>query len=382
MASTSSDAGSNPAPSPYIERNLTIADFIVWITGNESGNPGPSTKLRSIIGGPGAGKSTFVGQLINELDKRSDCIPFEKLDLANYHSVSLRHTLRGWLIGASDKARRKLSPPPVFMLDEVNFDEFVKELRQACGARVRVLVVVDSFDELTSTDQVEVESILQVLLSSNPSSETIKVIIARRDETRLIELLLRWEEEIFELHGLDVDAQVPAEQIRRRLQAGGAGLGPKPEPWESELDQVIADKALDEAGQKRLVERLSPSLTPNPYINLLLLRRALDKEESPDLLDADDYRACLNNYVARAGLSAEHASTLVALTTLFKEINLTKENDNTVTDDGTFVIEEYGGQGKEAETLSAFMNAGIITYGKGLRYQIDPGALRLCHLLA
>jgi hypothetical protein len=338
----------------YVERNPPIENFLEWAAGRSDSS---SLRLRSIIGPPGIGKSTFLKMLRSELIRHD-------------HQV---FWLDGNLLGSTDdfdefKHRwfnEQIQDYPFLYDRTVAFSVSIENmLRQFQYGRPPVLLV-DHLDALPhdKVDWLEKQLILPFLFNESGRAVNTMVVIARRDDSKLIEPQLRWEEEIIELRGLETDAQLPAEQIRRRLQTSGADLGPNHEPWEMALDQTISDMDLTEETRASFISTLSSSLTTNPYINLLLLKQALANyllRHPQDVLDTNDYLTCLKAYLIRAGLSSEYIPKLHELAAFIDR------------DTGTFTNKEYGGSGLQARDLDAFMNCGIVTHATGLRYQLDP----------
>jgi hypothetical protein len=176
------------------------------------------------------------------------------------------------------------------------------------------------------------------------------------------------------LDGLGAIPNTPAEQIRRRLQANNVAPPPNRDAWESELDERIVLAALDEETRERLVSELGPVLTPNPYINILLLAQKIHAYfPAPAAGLPATFNDCLIYYLTRAGLPADYTAKLRELAGLIEQVD---------PQSGSFAIEEYGASGQRAQDLEIFMNCGVITHTTGPRYQLDPGVLQLCRLAA
>lgn len=240
-----------------------------------------------------------------------------------------------------------------------------------------MLIVVDAYDELTDAERGFLEErVLTAFLFPDDRNFTSlpHIIIVRRDENKLTKPQLRWEEELRKLDGLGAIPNTPAEQIRRRLQANNVAPSANRDAWESELDERIVLAALDEETREFIVSDLEPILTPNPYINILLLAQKIHTYlPAPAAELPATFNDCLNFYLIRAGVPADYAAKLHELADLIEHVD---------PQSGSFAIEEYGVSGQRAQDLEIFMNCGVITHASGLRYQLDAGVLQLCRLAA
>ena len=365
---------SDPSPAPqtyYVERNLRIDEFARWAKGGRGGegdppggNPnGASMRLRSVIGPPGGGKSMFLRQLHATLEIHSS--PLFVFPVLSLKEVNDSELLWRWLEKATAKANSHGlgGPLPSMVVEVSQIGTVTASLCQACGANFS-LVLVDALEEAPSTWQQEIEQFLIPLL--NAYRNNTRVVLTRRDEYTLKEPILRWEEEVHLLKPLSS----PAEQIRRRLEtAGMMDADQQREPWDQKLDQKIVAAGLTSAKRTALLAELNPSLTPSPYINLLLLNCKLDHPAEP--LDGEDYHVCLRQYVERANLTPTEAFA-THLLDLGQDEEFFRNN-------GYVRKSPYRGEG--SEPINSLLKSGTAANQGTDGYLIEPGVvalLRLC----
>lgn len=248
----------------YVERTKLTQDFLEWID-----NLKPSPRLLSVVGAAGSGKSWFMSNLFLHLRQKENILPLW-LDLSlqplrpdGYSSiqVSEEQGRLDWL--------EEIIQQIALLKDKIPFDRtatfaanFHHFTRLICRSQPRVVLLVDSFDEvpLEETPYWE-ESVFSLFLSGACTC----LIIARRDAYALAHPILRWNDIVIELPGLEPFER--QEQVKARLHK---------EPG-------------------RQVPDLSPYLTGNPFVNAVLLRRLENKSH----LSSDDLNACIEEVMLR-----------------------------------------------------------------------------------
>ncbi|MCA9867705.1 MAG: hypothetical protein KC410_14560 [Anaerolineales bacterium] len=356
---------SDPSPAPqtyYVERNLRIDEFARWAKGGRGGegdppggNPnGASMRLRSVIGPPGGGKSMFLRQLHATLEIHSS--PLFVFPVLSLKEVNDSELLWRWLEKATEEAKEHRLYGPLQPHDHTAYEIGIATvtLCHTWGANFQLLLV-DAYEDALPSWKQEIEQFLAEVLNAPHA----RIVLTRRDEYALEEARLRWEEEVLRLEPLSS----PAEQIRRRLEMVSAPAWPR-EDMEGELDQLIKDANLTINAREGIVRDLMNILTPNPYINLLLLRHKL---QNPLPVKAHKaYKdACLTEYLARVKLEAKVYLPLLQRITAINNL-------------GEFKGSDYGGHGIEASRLEQLMAAGIVNPVPGTqRYQLEPAIVSL-----
>ena len=358
----------------YIERNLSIEHFVQWISGTDSASMrqasdgGLTTRLCSIIGPPGSGKSFFLSRLRDRLREAGAIVLW--LDVTELGAMP--DALIDWL---NEQPREAGIESVVDRADATFSASFAAFLRQP-GPVTPIVLLVDSFEDISPEwrEVLEIQVFEPFLFPPGAEADKRYAVIARRDEYGLQEALLRWEDDVHELKGIDVVVpNGPVEQIRRRLAAVAAAAPAQAgeilewEEGDGELpgEAVAHVRGLVDAGRDALVSELTESLTGNPYINLALLRRKLLHPDRP--LDQADYRACLEAYVRRAGLIEDKEAVIETLADIVKMAAA----------DGSFRMSDY-----RFEPIRRFidvMAAGIVTSvpGRPVFYMVDPAVVKL-----
>jgi hypothetical protein len=247
-----------------------------------------------------------------------------------------------------------------------------------------VVLIVDSFEDIdpASREALETQVFVPFLFPPGVPSEELanrSMVIARRDESNLREALLRWEDEVFTLKGLDtvvhngrlkqIELRLAAVAVAEPAEVGGI-LEWEPEDGIMPEESIAHVRRLDKAGRKAFAAAMKDHLTPNPFVNLSLLRRQLLHMDTK--LSEADYHACLGSYVRRAKLPADYIDILITL-------------GNRMDEHGVTSLVEYQGLNERewAIQLEALMAAGIIAEIPGpRRYRLEPGIVELLSLFA
>lgn len=361
-------AESTTSPSPpvelswYVERQPTPKSFADWAEQRKPSQP--STRLRSIVGPPGSGKTTFLWALTRILRERR--LVVVQLDLT---SKTLQQPTV-WLIGELKELERAghivLTIAPEQLANQ-DFHRVWLVLVRALRNQPAVLLV-DGFDETDSANRgwIEYEVLVPFLFRSGERGES-RAVIARRDEYALTEATLRWEDDVHPLQGLRDEQTI--KQIDERLAAVARAVqdARKILEW-PDAPAAIIDLAVtfNETDRAALINRLKQCLTPNPFVNLLLLQRQLQRPDEP--LNVTDHRACLENYLRRAGLKATSSDELIAL--------INRQNDPSsfrLSD-----LSEKQGHFEVRERVKGLIEAGMVSQIPGTaRYRFDPAIIQL-----
>lgn len=296
----------------YVElKELRPGEFVFWATTNA-----PHTRLRSVTGPPGGGKSTFLRQIETKLLPDSRCFLLPPLKFSGSEEVT--QSVHQWMDDIGPATRRQGYHEPSIVSGSTDMKQrWIKitgQLPRICSSRTRVLLI-DGFDELPVDKRQWVEEIVikPFLLPGHGDSGTgNRCVIARRDEFALREAVLRWEDDVHPLKGLARDQQTeqierrlgvirnrPADEARARLEWPEAN-----DPYVGAEEQAAITTAvnfavrLNEMQTRALVDLLKDFLTPNPFVNLLLLRRQFLHPVRP--LNSNDCQDCLSCYVERS----------------------------------------------------------------------------------
>lgn len=251
----------------YVERTELTQELLKWID-----DPKPSFRLRSVVGAAGSGKSWFMANLFLRLHDRKDVVPLW-LDLSEQPlhpdrgpGIYVRNQI-GALKWLQDIIQQNAWPKDEIPLDSTasfaaNFAHFTTRI---CGFRRNVVLLVDSFDEVSHE---EMRSWEEDVFSPFFRAACTRLIIARRDDYALTHPILRWNDEVRELPGLGTPEQ--QQQVQARLH--------------NEPSRQMPD--------------LTPYLTANPYINTLLLKRLGNKSR----LSSEDLDACVQDVMQRVNV--------------------------------------------------------------------------------
>lgn len=357
IASPSSSVGL----SWYVDRQPSPKSFASWAEQSH-----PTTRLRSIVGPPGSGKTTFLWALARILWEQHQARV----------QINLTPELVGqptaWLIEALKDLQKaghiSLSREPEHLAHE-EFHRIWLVLIRALRHQPAVLLI-DGFDEIDpdSRQWVEDQLLVPFLFRPGEHSET-RAVIARRDEFALVAPSLRWEDEVHPLQGL-LDEQ-KTKQVRERLtavqQAQTLANACAILEW-STVPTAPIERAMSLNNQEciSLVDTLKPFLTPNPFVNLLLLQQQLLHPDEP--LDNADHRACLEAYLQRANLKDTSMSELIDLI-------------NRQTDPSSFRLtdlSERQGHFEVKQRVKGLIDAGMVSQIPGTaRYRFDPAIIQL-----
>lgn len=251
----------------YVERTELTQKLLKWID-----HPKPSHRLRSVVGAAGSGKSWFMAHLFLRLQDQKDVVPLW-LDLSEQPlhpdrgaGMYVRNPI-GALKWLQDIIQQIPWPKDEIPLDSTasfatNFAHFAMRIYDL---QPKVVLLVDSFDEVSHE---EMRSWEEDVFSPFFRAACTRLIIASRNDYALTDPLLRWNDEVVELLGLEAPEQ--QQQAEARLH--------------NEPDRQASD--------------LIPYLTENPFINTLLLRQLGDRSR----LSFEDLDACIQEVMQRVNL--------------------------------------------------------------------------------
>ena len=376
-----------PPPDFYVERSLSSPDFVEWLkkTGPEAQReqspstsyfvewlkePNPKTRLRSIVGPPGSGKTTFLRRLAAQLRQKG----WPVLELPEPPSDEEATSLpAAQSSGSEDQLSRWKSAQLRKLVDagylQPNTEipvEPSKQFEQAIDLLARwtdPVLLVDGFDELSPDQRQRVEQQLLVLFlfPDNVPRPNTRVVLTRRDQYGLEDSALRWEEFVSKLKPLN-HPEEQKRQIRRRL-AHMLATDPAHRRATAEVAKRSTHK-IDQDEIAAVVDKLRPSLTSNPFINVALLERLLAEPDEP--LTRDDYQSCLQTYVRHAGLQSEFAQILAERVRVLLQ--------------KPFSVAEYYQTGFQKE-LERLVETGIVGQVKDTPLlQFDPAVAKLVQM--
>lgn len=354
-------------PSYYIERTPPISSFVNWAklppgrptplrpyADDPADDPqplDPTARVLSVIGPPGGGKTVTLHQIHDRLH----ALPIEErpliLELV-LKDVPDENELHKWFQQAVAQVAGYTAPATRRDADALG--QATVMLCDGSGRPCQV-VLVDGFEEATPAWRVKIEQFLaRVVMADN-----VRIVLPRRDGMALEEANLIWHETVVQLEPLP--EPLPKEQVERRLRLGGSVLAGW-SPWDDRLDGQIAAAHLTKDQRDRLLAMLVPYLTPNPYINLLLLLCCLHHPDGR--LNVDDLRWCLEQYMERAGVPG-----------LFNFVNGLK-HDPTYRPTGQFKLSHYTGQ-SNGPTMDPLLKANVVENLGQAQYQLEAGVVAL-----
>ena len=352
----------DPLPLPpdvWLDRQPPLAYFVAWAKDNA-----PATRLRSLLGSPGIGKTKYLEKFEATLvqDSASSFL-LPHLDLHPFNETRYRQ----WVSQVVEAAIEQGFP----LTDPIHpgFRQAWVDVVSKLPTAQKPVLPLDGFDELSNDSRQFVEQhVLTPFLFAPIDNCQNRAVLARRDEYALNEAVLRWEDEVVWLKplALDNEQNQPTDQIGRRLVAV-AGQTPDAArrilEWPGAPDAAIAYAVgLNELEREALKTELTPALLINPFGNLLLLQLRLQRGSA---LISDDFHDCLKGYVSRArhGLPAASLDEWTA-----KLITFTQG----LSDPASFKFAEDT-PAANAELLREYQREGIIAQIPGTpRYRLDP----------
>ncbi len=333
--------GTPLAADPYLERNVAIDGFAAWVKSKASS----PTRMRSIVGPPGVGKTIFLRRLRQQLLAEDESMLWLDLpgDLEAERFWSENAAMWARYLQAEDAHRAAQS-----------VQDFIITAAAQSQYGLSAVLLVDGYDEVDDNrrEWVQQQVFIPFLFPDGIVDPQSRIVLARRDENALTAPRLRWEDEVRLLEGLKEEQ--PRQQIQALLGAplaiGAAVAVPE--------HVVNAIALLDPAARGALVMALQDRLTPNPFVNLCLLERQLQHPTAP--LVAADYRACLVSYVARAGLDEAFVTILISRARQFPARQ--------------FTLREYD----DKLELGKLVRAGVISHvHDSPRFELEAAVLRL-----
>jgi hypothetical protein len=324
----------------HVHRQQFFTDILKWLN-----DPQPESRVRSIVGVAGLGKSWFMTNLFFELRQRANFLPiwldvskerFYPHDVENILDLDRQFpdcfTEAGrqeWLQWNIGLARHKCASPIVYD-DTVAFTnmftELVRQLCHNCGSLP--VLLVDGYEEIS--DESRIDFLLEKICATFYGGDCTRIVIARRDDLPLPHHILSWQEKITELPPLDENQR--AEQIKNR----------------------------DAAKQINSAEALQPFLTGNAFINASLHQRVTGRAD-PEVITTD-IEHCLYAALERGGL-------LITQINLNLLLDLAKLPDSWTNRD----LNEQAQTRLEDPAVETLFQAGFIKQIKDTsRYQLDP----------
>lgn len=319
-----------------VRRDVLMNDMLEWVELSS-----PSFRLRSVVGSAGSGKSWFMANLYQELQRRNPSIIVVWMNLSAepIHPLMrgtepILHSPAGWEAWLAQLSEQMFS----FQAD---FSTKLREfLSQTGNKHKKIVILADGFDEVPAHKRGWIEEHALAVAFAN---EKVRLVITRRDQDGLSHPILRWNDKVIELPGMTTRER--QEQIERLYQYDAAARENLP---------------MSLSGVKIVLGRFSGE---NPYINT----RIFDKfENRQGTLVSDDLKECVRDISRRAGLSDDSFNLLEKVLYYLPGIW-------TVTD----LSDKLG---MLIDDLGRLFEAGLIRHVSGkAQYETDSGLYALYH---
>lgn len=348
-------------PGLYVQREELFQKLLGWV-----GNPSAESRLWSLLGAAGAGKSWFLANAYQRLRQNPGCLPiwldlsveavYPKLDddsnsaLEPFPDCRTVDGRQQWLARVITDARQicpGISAYQPSVTFSAMFRQFVTDLCRLCAHHSPILIV-DGYDEVTTV--LERVFLQEHIFSNFLSDDCTRLIVARRDQPG----------QGFVSHPIlgswDTAVPLPAFEPRQSRE---------------QIEQIITKRDKDKAPEDpELDQHLQPYLTGNPFINTQLYERTKNKPLA--VPDKADLEACLAAVLARAGLDyPSHAGLLATIAGKLEPTWTAQQLRNK----GNITLGAH-------PKLENLFQAGLLAHIEGTsRYKMDEGLYQLLQFL-
>lgn len=331
----------------YVGREDLMLQMLKWID-----EYAPSSRLRSVVGPVGSGKSWFIAHLYHKLKDKNPSIIVVWMNLSakpvhpnTLNAIELKlepvlHSLAGWQNWLALVPGQILSSPADL---GAKLADFLKQKGNKCE---KIVVLVDGCDEVPQKERGWME---EHVLAVAFADEKVRLVMTRRDQDGLNHPILRWNDKVIELPGMTTREH--QEQIERRYQHDPAVRQKFP------VRQKLSMSLLD---VKAVLDRFSGE---NPYINTGIFNKFENRQGT---LVSDDLKECVRDISRRAGLSDDSFNLLEkVLSHLPRTWTVTDLSDKL---------------GILIDDLGRLFEAGLIRHVSGkAQYETDSGLYALYH---
>ncbi len=288
-------------PNAFVERPEILTEIQHWID-----DPIGDRQVLSIIAPPGTGKTWMLHYLKDLWQGKRLVVWVDAKELINRAEQNIRGNMlipanvNSWVANIFTEAKQYCNQipaylPPPRMTNGKNLELLVTTTCQRCKLRLRPVVLVDGYDDV---EEVQAEVLSDQLLASFISDECWRMIVARREQRRLLVYKLRSNDD---------------KEVSDRLKvlfSSSSNLSFAQKQFNSFLKTNYPELRIEDAALVEWFKTLKKYHWGHPSINAYLFDAAL-RDSAPTLrtLIKKDFEACFRAAVQRRAPAGQASQT-------------------------------------------------------------------------